>query len=150
MSNIAADSLGKFCLVQATAIGANGDAISMVGWSFVGFSASLVAFGLLASTHAVVCNFARLLKLGSHFPHRSQTMHSEVDRIRILHTVRLLLVSSVISMLNELFLLFGYGKLVPIFRPGLLFGSGAEDAFFRPVQEPVHLLAMSLLRCNTL
>ena len=77
---------------------------------------------------------------------RMQTMHSEVNRIRILHTVRLLMVSSMISMLNELFLIFGYGKLVPVFKPGLLFGSGAEDSFFRPVQEPVHLLAMSLLR----
>jgi len=49
-------------------------------------------------------------------------------------------------MANELFLLLGYGKLVPVFKPGVLFGSGAEDAFFRPVQEPVHLLALTLLQ----
>ncbi len=75
-----------------------------------------------------------------------QTMHAHVNRVRILHIVRLLMVSSAISLANEMFLLLGYGKLVPVFKPGVLFGSGAAETFFRPVQEPVHLLALSLLR----
>lgn len=140
----------------------------MVGWTVVSFGVMFFLFGALAATHILVraaipqsartaacqpacnppgCTWAPPSTAATR--HAAQTLQSTTTKLRLMHTLQLLMLSTAITVAHELLILVFAVPFVPVFNVHSLFGAvGADtaDNFTKPVTLPLLVLALGLVR----